>query len=787
LPSEGQHTYKFVIDGERWISNPKGDKDLEEDDTFGGKNSGLIAGPDARKFPPPQPNAVYKEGVIHNSASMDDCNVVSAKQLRIRVRTQKGDVQSVRVLNAAGKTELMSVELPKLEATKFGYDVFGGVIDVDGGTSFRYVIELKDGTRSSYLGKNEIADDQAKAEPFEVAMKIAFVTPDWAKHAVWYQIFPERFRNGDTSNDPDTRKHEHMVPWTAKWYEPAPGETPGDENFYKGTGNVWNRRYGGDLAGLRQSLPYLRKLGITAIYLNPIFEAESMHKYDTSDFRHVDDNFGAKGDNTVAAAPRPDDKQPPQANLAPDIAAETDDPATWKWTQTDLLFLDFVAEAHKQGFKVVLDGVFNHVGRAHPFFQDVLEKGKNSEYADWFEITDWGNETNWTKLADPYSVHGKPGGIQWKAWDEVNGHLPAFKKDAEKGLAPGPYAHVMAITKRWLAPDGDPSRGIDGWRLDVANDIPHPFWRDWRKLVKETKPDAYIAGEIWSGAEPWINGGDQFDAVMNYQFAMPAQDFFVDVKTATPPSVFSQQLAQLCFRYPFQSSLVMMNLFDSHDTDRLPSMFVSPDRQYDEANRLQDNGPDYSPRKPNALERTRMLQAVAVQHAFVGAPMTYYGNEAGMWSADDPSNRQPMVWQDLEPYADPQVKFDQGTFDFFRRCIATRAALPALQLGDYFPVQIDDAAGVLVFGRRKGGQIVYVAINRSPDARDVSFAVSAGQSGKTFINYLDPQQAELTDPAAGEPAGRSGVKITGNGSLTAADGKITIPLPAYGTAILAEK
>jgi glycosidase len=240
------------------------------------------------------------------------------------------------------------------------------------------------------------------------------------------------------------------------------------------------------------------------------------------------------------------------------------------------MFLDFVADAHRQGFKVVLDGVFNHVGRAHPFFQDVLEKGKNSKYADWFEITDFGDEANWKKLEDPYTVHGKAGGIQWKAWDEVNGHLPAFKKDAEKGLAPGPYAHVMAITKRWLAPDGDPGRGIDGWRLDVANDIPHPFWRDWRKVVKSTKPDAYISGEIWSGAEPWINKGDQFDAVMNYQFAMPAQDFFVDVKTAIPPSVFAKQLANLCYRYPFQSALVMMNLFDSHDTDRFPSMFVNP-------------------------------------------------------------------------------------------------------------------------------------------------------------------------------------------------------------------
>jgi glycosidase len=782
---EGQYTYKFVIDGERYISDPKGDKDLEEDDTYGGKNSGVIVGPDARKMPPPKPNDINTNALIHDPQSVDDVNVVSDRQLRLRVRALKDDVEKVYIHLPSQPDGARRVELHKLETTKLGYDVFGGAIEVSG-AKVEYVVQFVDGGREEILSKGRIPAT-AHFNPFTVAMKPLFTTPDWAKTAVWYQIFPERFRNGDPANDPNTRKHEHVVPWTAKWYEPAPGETPGDENFYKGTGNVWNRRYGGDLAGLRQSLPYLRKLGITAIYLNPIFEAESMHKYDTSDFRHVDDNFGVKGDNTVAAAPRPDDKQQPQASLKADVVAETDDPATWKWTQTDLLFLDFVAEAHKQGFKVVLDGVFNHVGRAHPFFQDVLEKGKNSKYADWFEITDWGDESNWKKLDDPYTVHGKAGGIQWKAWDEVNGHLPAFKKDAEKGLAPGPYAHVMAITTRWLAPDGDASRGIDGWRLDVANDIPHGFWRDWRKVVKQTKPDAYISGEIWSGAEPWINKGDQFDAVMNYQFAMPAQDFFVDVSTATSPSVFAQQLARLCFRYPFQSALVMMNLFDSHDTDRLPSMFVNPDRPYDGKNRLQDNGPDYSPRKPDAAARTRMTQAVALQHTFVGAPMTYYGNEAGMWSADDPSNRQPMVWQDLEPYADPEVKFDKDLFDFFRRCIATRAALPALQTGEFFPVLTDDASGVLVFGRRLGRQTAYVVINRGAAPRDVTFNVSPAEAAKAFVNYFDPAHVDLLDPSA-DAGARSTVKVKDNSpAIEAVGGKLTVALPAYGSAVLAAK
>jgi len=324
-------------------------------------------------------------------------------------------------------------------------------------------------------------------------------------------------------------------------------------------------------------------LGITAIYLNPIFEAESMHKYDTSDFRHVDDNFGVKGD-------------------LGQLAGETDDPTTWKWSKSDLIFLDFVKEARRQGFKVIIDGVFNHVGKAHPFFQDVVKNGKGSKYADWFEISDWGTG------GEP----GTPGGIQWKAWDKANGELPVFKKDPARGLAPGPYAHIMAITKRWLAPDGDVSRGVDGFRLDVPGDIPHPFWVEWRKLVKSTNPDAYITGEIWQWAQAWL-GGDQFDAVMNYQFAMAAQDFFVDVNEAIRPSDFASRLTRVAYAYPFQVALAQQNLFDSHDTDRLASMFVNPDRPYDGRNRLQDNGPDYNPAEPTPQQRRRMLQAVAMQ------------------------------------------------------------------------------------------------------------------------------------------------------------------------------
>ena len=424
------------------------------------------------------------------------------------------------------------VELRK-RTSGSGTTLFDATFSVPGGP-FRYYFDVRDGDQGWWVGSNHhqapsplnqsppalrvFAYSQPEGEvkagigpmgyAFSYSGPLTFDVPDWSHDAVWYQIFVDRFRNGDAANDPGQfSAYERLVPWNGDWYATLPGEAAGEENFYEGKGNVWMRRYGGDLQGVREELPYLRKLGINALYLNPIFEAESMHKYDTADYRHVDDNFGVD-----QAASENHDVYPYT------VAGETDDPATWKFSASDKVFLDFIAEAHRQGFKVIADGVFNHVGTGFWAFQDVLKNGKNSKYADWFEVTDWGD--------------GTPGSIQYNAWDKKSGALPVFKKDAKLGLAHGPREHIMAITKRWLDPDGDPATrdGIDGWRLDVPGDIPHPFWKDWREVVKAANPDAYIVGEVWTPAQAWLQG-DEFDAVMNYQFAMAGVDFFVDEKT----------------------------------------------------------------------------------------------------------------------------------------------------------------------------------------------------------------------------------------------------------------
>ena len=802
----GQHAFKFVADAgtakQRWLADPKGDKSLETGDGNQGMNSGVVVGIDVAKLPPAKPNDINLDAFRFNPKDATDWDVIDDKTARIRVRVLANDVEQVTV---QGEPSWSPQHLQKL-ATERGLDVYGGIVHYGSKTR----IAVLDGSAAAYLGADgrslKLVNPNAPIESGtipSVAKPSLAQVPAWTRDAIWYQIFVERFRNGDTANDPGAfSAYERLIPWNADWFKAAPGETPGNENFFHGDGNVWKRRYGGDLAGVREKLPYLRSLGINAIYFNPIFEAESMHKYDTADYRHVDDNFGLKDEEPL---PRGTGYQPVKNGLVAhatlgnhllfnrdgtpvaDGYKETEDPATWRWTKSDLLFLDFLADAHAQGFHVIVDGVFNHVGRAHVFFQDVLAHGKNSKYADWFDITDFGDPKNWHPMDKPFDVHGKPGGIQWTAWDGKNGYLPNWKKDAKLGIAHGGREHILAIAKRWEDPDGDPKThdGIDGWRLDAAEQVPHPFWEAFRTAVRAANPDAYIDGEIWNPAQPWVNDGKEFDAVMNYQFAMATQDFFVNVKKQIKPSDFNARLVKLWFMYPAGNALAMQNLFDSHDTDRVASMFVNPDRPYDGQNRVQDNAKDhpYNERKPTDEEWSRLLQMVAFQHAFVGAPMTYYGDEYGMWGSDDPSDRQPMPWEDKGPYAGPGVGFNKPVFDGFQRFIAIRNAMPALQRGSFYPATVDDAANVYAFGRELDQQHVYVALNRSNEPRTV---VLNGVADGTYIDYADSKSVKIEMPKAESATARPKPTIADNATrLSVTNGTLSIILAPHGVAILA--
>ena len=563
--------------------------------------------------------------------------------------------------------------------------------------------------------------------------------PDWIADAVFYQIFPERFRNGDPANDPtiDSLETSRRVPdswavspWTADWYSRAAWEKSMGKSFYA---SVYHRRYGGDLQGVIDKLDYLQELGVTAIYFNPIFHARSSHKYDATSLHHVDPYFG------------PD----PTGDLKL-IASETENPASWQWTAADRLFLELVQQLHRREMKLVIDGVFNHAGRDFFAFADLRQHQANSKYRDWYVVRKYDDPETST---DEFDYEG------W--WNSKS--LPVFADNAaHDDLHPAPKKYVLRVTRRWMDPDGDrdPADGVDGWRLDVPNDVPTGFWAEWNRLVRELNPEAYTVGEYWHDArEQLLQGG--FSATMNYHgFAYPVKGFLVDGRLAAHD--FGRMLAERLQAYPPAMQLAMQNLIDSHDTDRVASMIVnasnSAERAYLDPDRFDyDAGQGVSPRHnrnyalraPNERERAIQRLVALMQMTFVGPPMIYYGTEAGMWGADDPCDRQPMVWRDLnfEPQAaDPlgrprspePICFDEDLFRFYQEVVQLRRKHGALRRGDFAVVVADDAAQFFAFRRRLGDSTLLIAINRketpyhwrvtSPDKRNLTTLFSTGGS-----------------------------------------------------------
>lgn len=534
-------------------------------------------------------------------------------------------------------------------------------------------------------------------------------TPGWAKDAVWYQVFVERFRNGDSANDPRAEDFggEHtpdwrVSPWGMEWYARDVWEKPKEHDFFA---TVFDRRFGGDLIGLREQLPYLQNLGITAIYLNPIFHAASLHKYDAASYHHIDPAFG------------PDRLGDLQAMAA---ANETEDPSTWVWTSADRYFLDLVADIHARGMRIIIDGVFNHSGQGCFAFQDLKKNGKTSKYADWYQITGWNDD----------------GTFAFASWDG-GGFLPNFGR-GDGNLNPGLKKYLFDITRRWMDPSGrgNPAEGIDGWRLDVATCIPHQFWREWHAHVRSINPAAYSTAEIVEPAHDWIKP-DEFDAVMNYEWTYPTISFFTPHSDALTATEFQDRLNALYRRHDWDSILLLQNLFDSHDTGRVLTMFESRSPVFAEFYpffswaKAADNRTLITS-KPGKEARESLRLAVVWQMTGPGAPMIYYGTEVGMWGANDPCNRQPMLWSDIP--ADPETRGfrdtletvnerapDLALFAFYQRLIALRTSEPALRRG-LFTWLHSPSESAVVFERAHDGTVVWCAINKGFDPVEMELA-----------------------------------------------------------------
>jgi len=544
--------------------------------------------------------------------------------------------------------------------------------------------------------------------------------PEWAEGIIWYQIFPERFANGDTSNDPEAFKvfiNEKKIPdswevtkWTSNWFEASAWEKKLGGNVRD---HLYDRRYGGDIQGIIDKLDYLKELGIGAIYLNPVFEAVSLHKYDGSTYHHIDVNFGPdpEGDRILIASEIPDD------------------PSTWVWTEADKLFLWLIEEVHSRGMKIIIDGVFNHTGVQFWAFQDIVKNGRDSKYKDWYLIK---------SFDDPSTKENE---FDYKGWWNAKS-LPEFNR-TEEDLLPGPKQYVFHSTSRWLDPnnDGDYSDGIDGWRLDVARDVPMGFWKDWSKLVWSINPDAIIIGELWELSPDFISNEGAFNSLMNYNFAYAVTNFFIADKSKITTSEFVDKLQEIDETYSSEYLNLLQNLVGSHDTERLSSYILNPDRNFDrDAN---EGNTNYNPGKPGKEIYEKQKLIFAFQLTYRGAPMIYYGDEVGMWGADDPHCRKPMVWDDLK-YDKEVITKDDGfkkgsgsysvdqnkeLLEFYKMMIQLRNENKTLVKGDINFLYSNDKKQSFAFQRVFENEKIIIAFNigNEEDSFDVPVDMLKGQ------------------------------------------------------------
>jgi len=400
------------------------------------------------------------------------------------------------------------------------------------------------------------------------------------------------------------------------WYQIFPERFNKSENrqgnflpFGSVTEGISNHMFfGGDLLGVKEKIPYLKELGITGIYFTPIFKAYSAHKYDTEDYFQIDPTFGTNDD-----------------------------------------FKLLVDSCHASGIKVMLDAVFNHCGFKHPFFQDVIKNKKNSKYWNCFFIED-------EDFIDfELDENGRPKHHNLKPKYRAFGFTPHMPK--LNTSAPIMEEYLLNVAAYWVE-----KYDIDGWRLDVSNEVSHAFWRKFKERVRSIKEDVYILGENWDDSTPWLRG-DQFDAVMNYEIAYPIWQFFgikkISQKLSAPS--FMYKINKLLLQYPKTVSINMFNLVDSHDTMRIKT------------------------RVENNTEIVKLCYLFIF--TFPGAPAIYYGDEIGLEGKEDPDSRRCMIWNDTLQ--------DKALYSFFKKMIELRKEYPDFSSVELFWHKADN--NVLIY------------------------------------------------------------------------------------------
>ncbi len=371
---------------------------------------------------------------------------------------------------------------------------------------------------------------------------------------------------------------------------------------------TYDNYFGGDLRGILEKLDYLSELGVDCIYFTPVFKAEFNHKYATTDYYSIDPGFGAMDD-----------------------------------------FVALVEKAHAHGIKIILDGVFNHVGRSFPPFADLLENGEKSPYKDWFFYS---------------SLPLTMSPLNYECVGDY-AYMPKLRTSH-----PDVRRMILDVMLYWIE-----KTGIDGWRLDVADEVERATWQVIRTELKRRHPGALLLGETWTDAYDLAGSGDQMDSAMNYLFRSALIDWVA--KGNILPTTFDSRINRMLSKYSDELNSGLYNPIDSHDTARF----------------LYEAGGD----------KNKLRMAAAFQMTFCGAPAVYYGDEVGMSGANDPDCRGGMLWD--------ASKQDQSLLAWYKKLIRLRHDLPALRFGTFRSILCDDGDNVYGFIRQYQGETVYVVFN----------------------------------------------------------------------------
>lgn len=597
------------------------------------------------------------------------------ERVRLRLRTAKADADQVYYIE--GEKEAVM----KKTASDPYFDYYEHEIAA---ASDQVLYHFKVKKNKEICQYNRLGPvDEADPE-FDFKITPGFYTPDWAKGAVMYQIFTDRFCNGDPDNDVESMEYVYIGKPVYRVKDWGRNPSTMDVGCF----------YGGDLKGVGDKLDYIQSLGVEAIYLNPVFVSPSNHKYDCQDYEHIDPHFGriVKDGGKLVDKNGTDNRQ---AERYVTRAA-----ARENLEASDALFAELVEEIHRRGMKVILDGVFNHCGSFNKWLdaEEIYERSgdyepgayltKDSPYHSFFQFHDDSDEA-WPRN---------------RTYDGWWGHdtLPKLNYEGSEKLV----KYILNVAKKWISPP----YSVDGWRLDVAADLGHTaeynhtFWQMFRKAVKEVNPEVLILAEHYGDPASWLQG-DQWDSIMNYDaFMEPVTWFLTGMEKHSDGyngalygdgEAFFGAMNYHMSRMQTNTIFTAMNQLSNHDHSR----FLTRTNQI--VGRLGNMGPE---RASEHVKKPVLREAVVIQMTWPGAPTLYYGDEAGVCGWTDPDSRRTYPWG----------KEDLELIEFHRYMTGIHKRIPALRKGALKPL----FAGrhQIAYGRMSGDHQTITVISNRPES-----------------------------------------------------------------------